>query len=187
MDLKLFGIYPVNEVQVHDVSLTSYINLTSGINLHTGGRYSNYAAGKRNMNTMERFLNKIMRTEKWTGKKYSAYRVLKTAFQKISEKTKENPVQVFINAIENSAPREEVTRLKYGGIAVPKAVDVAPSRRVDIALRNLALGASNTSYKNRKAIEDCLADQIILAAKNDGASFAVSKKEEIERISASAR
>ncbi len=187
MDLKLFGLYPVNEVQIHDVSLTSYINLTSGINLHTGGRYSNYAAGKRNMNTMERFLNKIMRTEKWTGKKYGAYRILRTAFQKVGEKTKENPLQVFINAIENSAPREEVTRLKYGGIAVPKAVDVAPSRRVDIALRNIAKGASSASYKSKKSIEDCLADQIMLAAKNDGGSYAVAKKEEVERISASAR
>lgn len=187
MEMKIFGLYPVEEVQVHDISLVSYINLKSAINLHTGGRYSNYAAGKRNMNTLERFLNKIMRTEKWTGKKYSAYKALKTAFEIISEKTKENPIQVFVNAVENSAPREEVTRLKYGGIAVPKAVDVAPSRRVDIALRNIAMGATNASYKSRKPIEECLADQIILAAKNDGSSFAVSKKEEIERISASAR
>ncbi|MCL4332061.1 MAG: 30S ribosomal protein S7 [Candidatus Thermoplasmatota archaeon] len=187
MEQKIFGQYPVNEVLVHDQSLGKYINLTTAINLHTGGRYSSYSAGKRNMNTLERLLNKLMRSEKWTGKKYSAYRMMREAFERISQKTKENPVQVLINAIENAAPREEVTRLKYGGIAVPKAVDVSPSRRLDIALRNIAIGATNASYKSKKPIADCLADEIILGSRNEGGSFAVSKKEEMERISASAR
>ncbi|MCL4328853.1 MAG: 30S ribosomal protein S7 [Candidatus Thermoplasmatota archaeon] len=187
MEQKIFGLYPINEVIVHDQSLTKYINLTGAMNLHTGGRYSSYSAGKRNMNTLERLLNKLMRSEKWTGKKYSAYRVMREAFEKISHKTKENPVQVLVNAIENAAPREEVTRLKYGGIAVPKAVDVSPSRRLDVALRNIAMGATNASYKSKKPIADCLADELINGAKNEGASYAVNKKEEIERISASAR
>ncbi len=187
MDQKVFGLYPVNEVLVHDQGISTYINLTATINLHSGGRYSSYSAGKRNMNTLERLLNKLMRSDKWTGKKYSAYRVMKEAFEKVALKTKENPVQVLINAIENAAPREEVTRLKYGGIAVPKAVDVSPSRRLDIALRNIAKGATSASYKSKKPIADCLADEIILGAKNEGGSYAVSKKEEMERISASAR
>ena len=110
-----------------------------------------------------------------------------TAFEIIEEKTKQNPLQLLINAIENAAPREEVTRLKYGGIAVPKAVDVAPSRRVDEALRNIAIGSTDASYKNKKSIEACLADEIILASKNDQNSHAVAKKEEVERIAASAR
>lgn len=187
MELKLLGKYTVNDVVVHDESLTKYINLTAVLNLHTGGRYSSYSAGKANMNTVERLLNKLMRSEKWTGKKYSAYKVLRTAFNLIETKSKSNPVQVLIDAIENAAPREEVTRLKYGGIAVPKAVDVAPSRRVDIALRNIALGATNASFKNKKSIENCLADEILNASKNDANAFSVSKKEEIERIAQSAR
>ncbi|OWP56870.1 MAG: 30S ribosomal protein S7 [Thermoplasmatales archaeon B_DKE] len=187
MEIKLLGQYDINEIQIHDQGLSKYINLTSNLNLHTGGRFSNYFAGKRNVNTVERLLNKLMRTEKWTGKKYSAYRILSEAFAKIADKTKQNPVQILINAIENSAPREEVTRLKYGGIAVPKAVDVSPSRRVDVSLRNIAIGATNASFKHKKAIEDCLADEIMLAAKNDASSFSVSKKEEIERVAASAR
>jgi small subunit ribosomal protein S7 len=80
-----------------------------------------------------------------------------------------------------------VTGLTYGGIAVPKAVDVSPSRRVDVALRNIASGATNASFKHKKSIEDCLADEIMLAANNDANSFSVSKKEEIERVAASAR
>ncbi len=187
MELKLLGKYSVNDVVVHDESLGKYINLTAVLNLHTGGRYSSYFAGKANMNTVERLLNKLMRSEKWTGKKYSAYRVLQEAFEIIEKKTKQNPVQVLIDAIENAAPREEVTRLKYGGIAVPKAVDVSPSRRVDIALRNIALGATNSSFKSKKSIENCLADEITYAAKNDANAFSVNKKEEMERIAQSAR
>ncbi|MCL6089786.1 MAG: 30S ribosomal protein S7 [Candidatus Thermoplasmatota archaeon] len=187
VDLKILGEYAVNEVQVHDEGLSKYINLTSNVNLHSGGRFSSYSAGKRNVNTVERLLNKLMRTEKWTGKKYSAYRVLREAFELVTAKTKQNPVQILVNAIENAAPREEVTRLKYGGIAVPKAVDVSPSRRVDVALRNIAIGATNASYKSKKPISNCLADEIMNAARNDASSFAVSKKEEMERIAASAR
>ncbi|EQB69208.1 30S ribosomal protein S7 [Cuniculiplasma divulgatum] len=187
MDLKIFGKYDVNGIEVHDLGLSKYINLNSYMNLHTGGRFSNYSAGKKNVNTVERLINKLMRTEKWTGKKYGAYRILRDAFEIIEEKTKQNPLQLLINAIENAAPREEVTRLKYGGIAVPKAVDVAPSRRVDEALRNIAIGSTDASYKNKKSIEACLADEIILASKNDQNSHAVAKKEEVERIAASAR
>jgi small subunit ribosomal protein S7 len=186
MEPKVFGLYPVNEVAVHDQSLQKYINLTSGLNLHGGGKYSKSPTGK-NISTIERLLNNLMRSEKWTGKKYSAYRVLREAFEIIAAKTKDNPIQVLINAIENAAPREEVTRLKYGGVAVPKAVDVSPSRRVSVALRNIAIGATNASFKSKKPIANCLADELMLASRNEGGSFAVNKKDEVERISASAR
>jgi small subunit ribosomal protein S7 len=96
-------------------------------------------------------------------------------------------VQVLVEALENAAPREEITRLQFGGISVPKAVDVAPSRRLDIAIRNIARGAVQSSFKNTKPIELCLADEIILAAKGDMNSFAVAKKEEVERVAQSAR
>lgn len=183
----MFGKYDVSGVEVHDIGLSKYINLSSYINLHTGGRFSNYSAGKKNINTVERLINKLMRTEKYTGKKYGAYRIVMEAFTLIENKTKQNPLQILVNAIENAAPREEVTRLKYGGIAVPKSVDVSPSRRVDIALRNIAIGATDASYKSKKPIENCLADEIMAAARGDQSSHAVSRKEEIERIAASSR
>lgn len=183
----LFDRYDVNNIEVHDLGLSKYMNIKSALNLHTGGRFSSYYAGKINMNVVERLINKLMRTEKWTGKKYSAYKIAREAFEIIETKTKQNPVQILINAIENAGPREEVTRLKYGGIAVPKSVDVSPSRRLDEALRNIAIGATNSSFKNKKSIINCLADEIMLAAKNDASSYAVSKKEEIERVAQSAR
>nr|WP_048161427.1 30S ribosomal protein S7 [Thermoplasma acidophilum] len=185
--LMLFNKYDVNAVEIHDPGMVKYINVKSALNLHTGGRFSSYYAGKINMNVVERLINKLMRSEKWTGKKYSAYKITEEAFQIIAEKTKQNPLQILINAIENAGPREEVTRLKYGGIAVPKSVDVSPSRRVDEALRNIATGATNASFKSKKSIVNCLADEIMAAARNDPTSFAISKKEEIERVAQSAR
>jgi len=80
-----------------------------------------------------------------------------------------------------------VTRLRFGGINVPKAVDISPSRRVDIALRNITKGAVQTSYKSSKPIKECLAGEILLAARGEATSFAVSKKDEAERVAASAR
>jgi small subunit ribosomal protein S7 len=77
--------------------------------------------------------------------------------------------------------------LRFGGISVPKAVDTAPQRRLDIALRNICKGVVNTSHKNKKGVEICLAEEIIKASKNDPSSFAVAKKNDIERVAKSAR
>ena len=107
--------------------------------------------------------------------------------RRVAEKSKDNPVQVLVTAIVNAAPREEVTRLRYGGINVPKAVDVSPMRRLDIVLRLLATGATEASFKSTKPISQCLADEILKAYKNDPQSFAVAKKDEVERVAKSAR
>ncbi len=186
-DFQIFGKYPTKDVVVNDPGLVRYINLDARMVLHTHGRHVKKHMGKANVNIVERLINNMMRTEKYTGKKMSAYNVVKEAFEIIEKRTKQNPLQVLVNAIINSAPREEVTRLKMAGIAVPKAVDVAPSRRVDIALRNIAVGAVNSTFRNTKSAAECLADEIIKASKNDVSSYAVSKKEEVERVAASAR
>lgn len=183
----LFGKYNMAEVTVQDPGLAKYLNLNPIIVAHTGAKHANRSFGKTKMHIIERLVNNMMRTEKFTGKKQKSYKVVKNAFEIIEKRTKSHPVQVLIDAIENSAPREEVTRLRYGGISVPKAVDTSSSRRLDLAFRNLTKGAVNSSYKSAKPIEMCLANEIMLAAKKDMNSFAVSKKEEIERIAASAR
>ncbi|KAA0008016.1 MAG: 30S ribosomal protein S7, partial [Thermoplasmata archaeon] len=109
------------------------------------------------------------------------------AFDIVAKKTKNNPIQVLIDAIQNAAPKEEVTRLHFGGISVPKAVDVSPQRRLDIALKNICVGAVSKGKVTKGGIAGNLADELIKAAKNDTSSFAVSQKEEKERIAKSAR
>jgi len=187
MKIYIFGKYDPEEVVVKDPSLVKYLNLKPRYVLHTHGVHGRRHLGKKEMNVVERLINNMMRTEKYTGKKLSAYRVVMKSFEIINEKTKKNPLQVLVNAIENAAPREEVTRLKMGGVAVPKAVDVSASRRLDLALRNIALGAMQCTFRSSKPIYECLADEIIKASNYDMSSFAISKKEEVERIAASAR
>jgi len=185
--MPIFGKYPLENITVGDQGIARYINLNPTGVPHHSGRHANTHFAKMKLNVVERLINHMMRTENWTGKKLSAYKVVSTAFDTIATKTKENPVQVFINAIVAAAVKEETTRLKYGGISVPKAVDTAPQRRVDLSIRYIAQGAVQTSHRNPKPIADCLADEIIKASKGDITSFAIAKKDDIERVAKSAR
>ncbi len=183
----LFGKYDLSEVKVNDPGLVRYINLSPVILPHTEGKYTRRMFGKHKMNIVERLINNMMRTEKYTGKKVKTYKVVKAAFEIIEKRTKKNPVQVLVDALSNAAPREEITRLQFGGISVQKAVDTSSARRLDIALRNICRGAVRATYKNKKPIEQCLAEEIILASRGDLNIWAVGKKEEIERVAASSR
>lgn len=183
----IFGKYDTSEVIINDGGLAKYIDLTPTNVPHSGGKHANRWFGKSKLSIVERLINNIMRTEKYTGKKMKAYKTVSQAFDLVAQKTKKNPLQVLIEALENAAPREEVTRLQFGGISVPKAVDISPQRRLDIALRNVCAGVVKASSKSKKPIHECLADEIMLAAKGDMTSFGVAKKEEIERVAQSAR
>jgi len=178
--------YNMNEVKIEDQGLARYINLETE-NIYTSGVYSNKLFGKSKIPIIERLINNLMRTENYNGKKTKAYKVVRDAFEIIDKKIKKNPMQVFVDALQNSAPKEETTRLRFGGINVPKAVDVSPQRRLDVAIRNITQGALNATYKNKKSVENCLADEIIKASKNDVSSFAVAKKNDLERVAKSAR
>jgi small subunit ribosomal protein S7 len=178
--------YKADEIKIQDQGLARYINLEAE-NIYLGGIYSNKLFAKSKIPIIERLINNMMRTENYNGKKTKAYKVVRSAFEIIDKRTKTNPMQVFVDALQNAAPKEETTRLRFGGISVPKAVDVAPQRRLDIAIRNICQGAVNSTHKNKKGIENCLAEEIIKASKNDVASFAVAKKNDVERVAKSAR
>ena len=186
-NVRLFDKYDLTEIVINDGGLGRYIDLSPTSIPVSGGKHANRWFGKSRMSIVERLINNMMRTGKYTGKKGKSYQVVKDAFAIIQERTKKNPVQSLVEALENVAPREEVTRLRFGGISVPKAVDISPSRRLDIALRNICRGAVASTFKNKKTIANCLAEEILLAARGDMNSFAVSKKEEIERVAGSAR
>ncbi|MBX8635052.1 MAG: 30S ribosomal protein S7 [Thermoplasmata archaeon] len=186
-DAPLFGKYSLAEVAVSDRGLAKYINLTPIYVPHTAGKHANKNFAKSRLNIVERLANQMMRTERYTGKKSKSLKVIEQAFTIMHSKTGKNPVQLLVNAIEHAAPREEITRLQFGGISVPKAVDVSSSRRLDLSLRYICLGAVAASHGSTKPIAQCLADEIILAANGDMTSSAVSKRDEIERVAMSAR
>jgi small subunit ribosomal protein S7 len=128
-----------------------------------------------------------MRPGRAAGKKERAVNVVRNAFEIVNLRTGRNPVEVLMKAVENSAPCEDTTRLSYGGIVYHMAVDVAPQRRVDVALRLLTEGARKASLNNPRTLEECVADELIQAANRDVKSFAISKRNEIERVARSSR
>ncbi len=201
MEIKLFDTWSFADITVPDEGLKRYISLEPVYVPHTSGRFSGKQFRKSKMNIVERLTNKIMRSGQGTkkvagryirgsgntGKKYNAIKAIKGAFEIIEKKTKENPVQVFVNAIGNAGPREETTTIIYGGIRYHQAVDVSSQRRVDFALKYIALGAFSTAFNSKKTIEECLAHEIIWASTSDTKSYAIQRKEETERIAQSSR
>jgi small subunit ribosomal protein S7 len=186
-EMKLFGKWNFKDIKVNDVGLKGYISLRPVYAPHTGGRHEHKKFGKSQVPIVERLINRLMKTGKNTGKKNLATNIVKAAFEIIELKTHENPVKVLVQAIENASPREETTRISYGGIVYHQSVDVAPQRRIDIAIKFIAEGTCSASFKNPKTIEECLADEIMAAATKNPKSYAMSKKDEKERIAISAR
>ncbi|QLG50117.1 30S ribosomal protein S7 [Natrinema halophilum] len=182
---KLFGTWEIGEIDYDDPSTERYITVTPVA--HTAGRHASKQFKKSQVSIVERFINRLMQTEENTGKKQQSLNYVRDAFDIINERTEENPVQVLVTAVENAAPREETVRLKYGGISVPKAVDVAPQRRVDQALKFLAEGVQNASFKTATSVEEAIARQLIGGANYDVQTYAISQKEEKERVAAAAR
>jgi small subunit ribosomal protein S7 len=187
VEIKLFNKWSFQGIEVRDPSLKKYISLRPVFVPHTGGRHEHRRFEKGRVPIVERLVNKLMSPGKNTGKKQLAINIVKQAFEIIHIRTNENPIQVLVRAIENAAPREETTTIMYGGIMYHVSVDVSPLRRVDLALRFMVEGARNCAFNNPKPIEECLADEVIAVANNDPKSYAISKKEEIERIALSSR
>jgi small subunit ribosomal protein S7 len=183
----LFGKYPFEGVEVHDPGLLPYLYLHAVYSPHTEGRLCGKPFMKTRMHLVERLANHLMKGGRFTGKKSKALATVRAAFDELAKQEGKNPLQLLVDAVENAAPREEVTRLQFGGISVPRAVDASPARRLNVAIRNLALGAIQASRKSTKPIHSCLADEISLAAKGNLTSFAVGRKEEVERVAQSAR
>ncbi|WP_207586866.1 30S ribosomal protein S7 [Halomontanus rarus] len=182
---KLFGKWEISGIEYSDPSTERYLTVTPVA--HTAGRHARKQFQKSEISVVERFINRLMQTEENTGKKQQTLNLVRDAFDIIHERTEENPIQVLVTAVENAAPREETVRLKYGGISVPKAVDVAPQRRVDQGLKFIAEGVKNSSFKTPTSAEEAIASQLIGAANYDVQTYAVSQKEEKERVAAAAR
>ena len=186
-EIKLFGKWSFKEVKVRDVGLERYVSLKPVTLPHSMGRHEHKRFRKANVNIVERVINNIMRPGKNAGKKARAINIVKHAFEIVNIRTGKNPIEVLVNAIENSAPCEDTTRISMGGIVYHLSVDVAPQRRIDLALRHITDGARQASVNNPRSIEECLADELVMAGNHDIKSFAVAKRHEIERVAQASR
>jgi small subunit ribosomal protein S7 len=186
-DILLFQKWAFQDITVKDPGLQRYINLTPMTLPHSMGRHEHQRFRKARVNIVERFINGFMRPGKNAGKKARATNFVRQAFEIINLRTGKNPVEILVQAIENSAPAEDTTRLSYGGTVYHLSVDLAPQRRIDMALRNLTEGARKTSANNPRSVPETIADELIFAANNDIKSAGVAKRNEIERIAQSSR
>ena len=194
---KIFDLYDINEIVVEDLGLKAVINLEPKLILKSYGR-NVQKFGQTKVNIVERLMNRLAtaghRGKKHkiilgrsTGKYSKNMNIILESFKLIEKRTNKNPVEVFVKAIEKSAPRDEVTVIEYGGARYPQAVDVSPLRRVNLALRWIVQGSSDKAFNKKKTIAQGLADEIIMASEKNQESFALRKKKESEAQADSAR
>src|SRR3989344_831203 len=197
MEFKIFDKWDA-KIQVNDPGLKRYINLNPVLVPKTGGKYVQTRFWKSKNNIVERLINKLMipghrgKKHKTTsgrvsGKSQKVYDIVENAFKIIEEKTKKNPIEVFVKALENAAPREEIISIEYGGARYPQAVECAPQRRIDITLRQFVQGSYQKSFNKKINIVDALVDEILKASNLDQTSTAIAKKLELERQADSSR
>ena len=151
------------------------------------GRHEHQRFRKAKVNIVERLINGFMRPGKNAGKKAKTTNFVKQAFEIIHLRTGKNPVEILVKAVENAAPCEDTTRVSYGGVVYHLSVDIAPQRRIDLAIRHITEGARKASANNPRSIQETIADELILAANHDIKSAAMAKRHEIERIAQSSR
>mmetsp|Transcript_51749 Transcript_51749/g.127044 ORF Transcript_51749/g.127044 Transcript_51749/m.127044 type:complete len:207 (-) Transcript_51749:111-731(-) len=190
--VKLFDKWSYDDVQISDISLEDYIALKQKFRYysylpHTAGRYNVKRFRKAQCPIVERLTNSLMRKGRNNGKKLMAVRIVQHAFEIVHLLTDQNPIQVLVDAIINSGPREDSTRIGSAGTVRRQSVDVSPMRRVNQAIYLLTTGARASSFRNIKTIAECLADELINAARGSSNSYAIKKKDELERVAKSNR
>ena len=197
INFKVFDKYDITGIVVEDKGLKNVINLEPKLILKSHGR-NVVKHGQTKINLVERLMNKLAvgghrgkkhKIEKGTatGKYTKNMNIILEAFDLIEKKTGKNPILVLVKAIENAAPRDEVTIIEYGGARYPQAVDVSPLRRVNLALKHIIHGASDKAFNKKKTIAQGIAEEIVLASENNGDSVAIRKKKESEAQADSAR
>ena len=123
--------------------------------------------------TLAKFINHVM----VSGKKAVAERIVYGALEKVEEKIKRQPVEVFREALDNIKPSVEVRSRRVGGATYQVPVEVRPERREALAIRWL-IGASRS--RNEKTMEERLAGELLDAVNSRGS--AVKKREDTHKM-----
>ncbi len=197
-ELLTFGRWDAGEVEIEDDGLVRVINLENILAPRSKGRHTDKQFYKAEVPIVERLLNRMyvaghrgskhyITSGRNTGSSDKLWNVIEEAFEIIEDETGENPIQVLVDAIENSAPKEEVVTYQRGGVRARKAVLVSPQRRVDLALRLLAQGSYEKRLAEGNKASEVLANELIIAANGDDDARAVREKERREREADGAR
>ncbi len=199
MEILAFNKWSTTGITVRDPGLARYICLEPKIVPKTNARWIGRQFHKSKTFIIERLINRV-RVPGHKSKQHwfktsghmatqgvNAYKIVEKVLTRIEKQTKENPIKVFVKAIENAAPREEIVTIEYGGARYPKAVESSPQRRIDLVLKLMTQGAYHKCFDSKKSIVDTLSDEIINAYNSSANSSAISKKNELERQADSSR
>jgi len=184
-EVKMFNKWSSDGIHVEDVSVQDYIPIKGRFNVfipHTAGRYQKRRFRKATCPIVERLVNSMMMHGRNNGKKMLAMKIVRHALEIIHLATGQNPLQVLANAVQKSGPREDSTRIGSAGVVRRQAVDVSPLRRVNQAIYLMTVGARNSAFRSLKSLAECLADEIMNASGDLQTSYAIKKKDEIERV-----
>ena len=196
-DFKIFGLYDISNIKVEDPGMKRYINLDAKLLIKTHGRIrEKFSKGR--INILEILANLIavpghrgkkhkIQTSWASGKYIRNMKMVLECLKIIEEKTKANPIQVIVKAVENAAPRDGITVIEYGGARYPQAVDISPLRRLTMTLRSIVQGSYDKSFNKKTKFQEALANEFILAYKADASSIAMIKKNDSEKQADSAR
>lgn len=122
---------------------------------------------------LAKFINHVMES----GKKSVAERIVYGALDKVSERSKQDPVELFEKALDALRPAVEVKSRRVGGATYQVPVEVRPSRRTALAMRWLVDSARN---RGEKSMPLRLAGEILDAVEGKGA--AIKKREDVHRM-----
>ena len=129
---------------------------------------------KYNSELVARLINTIMRN----GKKSVAQKIVYSAFDVIKAKKKDmDPLEVFLQAVENVKPKLEVKSRRVGGATYQVPIDVPAERQVALAMRWIA---TYSQAKKGRSMTDSLSSELLDAFENQGAS--VKKKEDTHKM-----
>jgi small subunit ribosomal protein S7 len=140
-----------------------------------------HSAEKREINPDPKFgdlvVTKFMNAVMYDGKKSVAETIVYGALDQVQAKTKQEPVALFHQALDNVAPHVEVRSRRVGGATYQVPVDVRPERRQALAIRWLITAARN---RNETTMVDRLSGELMDAANNRGT--AVKKREDTHKM-----
>lgn len=198
-EVLLFNRWDLTQVKPADPGLVRYINTRSIVVPRTSGRFTHESIDRPKIPIVERFVTHLM-VAGHRGKKHkyssgngpastsAILRAVRDSFALIEDRTKKNPAQVLVTAIENAAMYEEIAAYRMGGVMARQAVVVAPQRRLDLALRALAQGIFQTNFGKKHTLADAIAAELIAAAAGDTQkSFSVRERQRIEKEAEGAR
>ena len=196
--ILLFNRWNTDDVLVADLGLKNQINLKPIILPRSCGRFGPKPFHRNDMNVVERFINKLYvpghkgKKHKTTsgecvGNSATLYSAVKSAFEIIEQKTKKNPVQVLVTAIENAAAYEEVAAYRLGGIMARKSVVVSPQRRLDLSLRIITQTIYRAGFNKKGSLQEIIARELIAMSNNDMKSPAIMERTRLEKEAEGAR